>query len=176
MDGILKQSTTVTVQVGPFVDATDGVTPEVALGSPGIELSKAGAVFGARSGSTIAHDAEGYYRVELDATDTNTLGILSLKAIDSANHVPVWHHYMVVHADVYTLFVSPATMTEPSPGAPPTNPTALEALIWLWCAQVNKLTSSNTFQRLHNQADTEVAKSPLSTAAGVFTRDRLEAP
>lgn len=102
----LKQSTIVTVQVGPFLDATDGVTEETAL-TPGIEVSKAGAAFAARNSATaVAHDAEGWYRVELDATDTGTLGPLIVKAHDSATHLPVWHEFLVVPAHVYDGLVA----------------------------------------------------------------------
>ncbi len=100
----LKQSTTTTLQVGPFLDKTDGVSPEVGL-TPAAEISKGGAAFAARNSATaVAHDAEGFYRIELDATDTNTLGRLKLKAIDSANHVPVFHDFMILAANVWDSF------------------------------------------------------------------------
>ena len=92
----LNQSTATTIQLGPFLDKTDGVTEEVGL-APGIEVSKAGAAFVARnSGDAVAHDAEGWYRVPLDATDVNTLGRFIVKAQDSANHIPVWDVFDVV--------------------------------------------------------------------------------
>jgi hypothetical protein len=97
----LKQSTTVTIQMGPFLDKTDGVTEETGL-TPAIEVSKGGAAFAARNSATaVSHDAEGWYRVELNPTDTATLGTMIVKAQDSANHVPVWHEFMVLPANVY---------------------------------------------------------------------------
>lgn len=97
----IEQSTTITVQLGPALDATDGVTEETAL-SPTVELSKNGAVFAARNSATaITHDANGWYRVELNATDTNTLGRLIAKFDDSATHLPVWHEFMVVPTNVF---------------------------------------------------------------------------
>ena len=102
----LKQSTTVTIQMGPFLDKTDGVTEETAL-TPGIEVSKAGAAFAARNSATaVSHDAEGWYRVELNATDTGTLGPLMVKAHDNATHLPVWHEFMVVPANYYDSIVA----------------------------------------------------------------------
>lgn len=102
----LKQSTTVTVKVGPFLDATDGVTEETGL-TPAIELSKAGGAFASRNSATaVSHDAEGWYGVELDSTDTATLGRLVLKAQDSANHLPVWHEFTVLPANVYDSVVA----------------------------------------------------------------------
>ena len=100
----IEQSTTITVQLGPALDATDGVTEETGL-SPTVELSKNGAAFAARNSATaIAHDANGWYRVELDATDTNTLGRLIAKFDDAATHLPVWHEYMVVPTNVWDSF------------------------------------------------------------------------
>lgn len=101
----LKQSTTVTIQMGPALDITDGVTEEVAL-SPTVNISKAGAAFAARNSATaISHDADGWYRVELNATDTNTLGSLMAYFQAPATHLPVWHEFEVVTANVFdTLF------------------------------------------------------------------------
>lgn len=97
----LKVSTTTTISVGPFLDKTDGITEETSL-SVVVELSKNGGVFAARNSATaITHDAEGWYRVELNTTDTNTLGRLVVKAHDSANHLPVWHEFMVMSANVF---------------------------------------------------------------------------
>ena len=101
----LKQSTTINVKLGPALDRTDGVTEETAL-SPTVELSKAGGTFAARNSATaIAHDSNGWYTVELNATDTNTVGPLIAKFDDSATHLPVWHVYTVLAANVYDSIV-----------------------------------------------------------------------
>lgn len=101
----LRQSTAVTIQLGPAVDKTDGVTEETAL-SPTVYVSKAGAAFAARnSASAIAHDRNGWYRVPLDATDTNTLGPLHAFYQDSATHLPVWDKFIVLPANVYDALV-----------------------------------------------------------------------
>lgn len=101
----LKQSTTITVKMGPFLDKTDGVTEETGL-TPGVEVSKNGGAFAARNSATaVSHDAEGWYGVELNATDTGTLGRLQVKAQDAANHLPVWHEFMVVPANAYDSLV-----------------------------------------------------------------------
>jgi hypothetical protein len=103
---LLKQSTTVTVIMGPALDKTDGVTEETAL-SPAVEVSKAGAAFGARSSATaISHDQNGWYRVELNGTDTNTLGPLVVKFDDAATHLPVWHEFVVLAANIYDALVA----------------------------------------------------------------------
>lgn len=106
MSMLLRQSTTITLRLGPALDKTDGVTEEIAL-SPTVEISKAGGAFVARNSATaITHDSNGWYAVELNATDTNTLGILMAKFDDSATHLPVWHEFMVVPANVYDSFVA----------------------------------------------------------------------
>lgn len=97
----LRESTTINVKVGPFVDKTDGFTPKTAL-TPTVKLSKNGGTLAARnSGTATAHDADGYYTVELNATDTNTLGRLRLTVRDDANHLPVWENYMVLALSYY---------------------------------------------------------------------------
>lgn len=100
----LKQSTTVNLKVGPFLNDTDGVTPETGL-TPAAELSKNGAAFAARNSATaVSHDAEGWYAIELNATDTNTLGCLQLKSVE-AGALPVWQDFMVVPANVYDSLI-----------------------------------------------------------------------
>lgn len=105
---LLKQSTALTLNVGPFVDATDGVTPETGLaGTMAVKLSKNGAALAARNSATaITHDADGYYRVHLDATDTGTLGLLRATITAAATHLPVFEDYLVLPANVYDSLVS----------------------------------------------------------------------
>lgn len=101
----LRQSTTITIQMGPALDETNGVTPVTTL-SPTVTVSKAGAAFAARSSATaITHDAAGWYRVELNTTDTNTLGRLVVQFNDAATHLPVWHEFSVVPAVIYDSLV-----------------------------------------------------------------------
>ena len=100
----LKQSTTVTIQMGPFLDSADGITAEIAL-SLTPEVSKAGAAFAARSSATaISHDVDGWYRVELNATDTATVGVLIVKDTQTGA-IPVWHEFTVVPANIYDAFI-----------------------------------------------------------------------
>src|SRR3990170_8570041 len=99
----LKQSTAVDVALGPFVDATDGVTPETGLSLTQAECrlkKNAGAWAQKNQASTAAHEEEGWYEVNLDTTDTNTLGILVLACYVSGA-LPVWREFLVVAANVY---------------------------------------------------------------------------
>ena len=104
----LKQSTSVDVPIGPFVDATDGVTAETALTitQPDVRLKKnAGAWAQKAAAQTLTHEENGYYEVTLDATDTNTLGLLRL-AVSESGALPIWEDFLVVTANVYDSLFS----------------------------------------------------------------------
>lgn len=77
----LKQSTaSQSVLLGPFVDDTDGTAAEISLTilNTDIRLSKAGGNMAAKNSGGGTHDELGYYTITLDATDTNTVGILQV--------------------------------------------------------------------------------------------------
>lgn len=104
----LKQSTAVEVPVGPFVDSADAVTPETGLTiTPSdVLLKKNGADWAPKNEATnLVHESNGFYRCLLDATDTNTLGLLKLQIAESGA-LPVWDGYIVVPANVYDSLVS----------------------------------------------------------------------
>jgi hypothetical protein len=96
----LKVGTAVTVQMGPALDRTDGVTPETGL-TPTVYLTKNGAAFAVRTGVTVAHDRDGFYRVDLSINDTDTLGRLRAQFTDSATHAPVWENFQVMTANAW---------------------------------------------------------------------------
>lgn len=109
----LKQSTSVVIQFGPFLDKTDGVTLETGLvsaidhGTTGILLSKNGGTLTIRHATVTAstYDAHGCYKVTLDTTDTNTLGSLRVIYTDAATCCPVWQDFEVVSANIYDSFI-----------------------------------------------------------------------
>jgi DNA-binding winged helix-turn-helix (wHTH) protein len=108
---LLKQSTAATIKLGPFVDATDGVTVEdgLTIAQADIRLSKNGGDISQSNNATGAtHDELGYYDVPLDATDTGTLGRLKIM-VSVSGALPVWDEYMVVPANVYDAFVGGTT-------------------------------------------------------------------
>lgn len=97
----LRESTTVNIKLGPFVDKADGFTAKTAL-TPVVKVSKNGGTLAARNSATAtAHDADGYYTVELNATDTNMLGRLKVTATDAALYLPVWENFLVLAAAYY---------------------------------------------------------------------------
>ncbi len=106
----LKQSTSVDVPIGPFTDSTDGVTAEVGLTitQPDIRLKKNSAAWVQKNAAqTLSHEENGYYEVTLDATDTNTLGLLRL-AVNESGAGPVWEDFLVLPANVYDSLITGA--------------------------------------------------------------------
>lgn len=100
---LLKQSTAITLPIGPFVNSTDGVTPATALSLTQAEtrLSKNGGAFAQKTDAgTATHGEEGNYLVSLDATDTDTLGRLRV-SVYVAGALPVWLDCMVMPANVW---------------------------------------------------------------------------
>jgi hypothetical protein len=99
----LRQSTSINVKIGPFVDETDGKTALTGLSitQGDVRLSKQGADF-AQKASTAAcvHDELGYYDCTLSSADTATAGVLTL-VVHEATALPVWHEFMVVPAQVW---------------------------------------------------------------------------
>lgn len=103
MDGWLKQSTAVTVKIGPFLDSANGDTEETGLtiSQADVRLSKNGGNMAQKNESTsCTHDELGVYDCPLDTTDTGTLGRLQLYVHESGG-LSVWHNYMVVPANVW---------------------------------------------------------------------------
>lgn len=77
----LRQSTaSQSVLIGPFVDSTDGTTAETALSiaNTDIKLSKNGGTMASKNSGGGTHDANGWYAITLDATDTATVGRLQV--------------------------------------------------------------------------------------------------
>lgn len=109
----LRQSTAVTEKFGPFVDATTGVDPEVALTiqKANVRVSKNGGNMAAASADQgvadagAPHDELGVYDGSLDATDTGTLGRLRVD-IQMAGAAPWWDEWEVVPAVVYDAMVA----------------------------------------------------------------------
>lgn len=105
---LLKQSTAATIKLGPFVDSTDGVTPETGLtiSQADIRLSKNGGAFAQSNNIAGAvHDENGWYGIPLDTTDTGTLGRLQV-AVYESGALPCFSDFMVVPANVYDSLVA----------------------------------------------------------------------
>ena len=106
----LKQSTAVTIHVGPAVDATDGFTPETALAAGtvddiGLYKEAATALTDISATTTFTHRSEGMYTATLSTTDTNTLGKLVFSLVDTSICRPIRHEFMVLPANIYDSLV-----------------------------------------------------------------------
>ena len=102
----LRQSTSVDVLIGPFLDSSDGNTEEAGLTieDSDIQLSKLGQAMGDKNDVNDATiDDLGMYNCPLNATDTNTLGTLQL-TVHMAGALIVYHEYMVVTQQVWDSF------------------------------------------------------------------------
>lgn len=102
----LKQSTAVTLKIGPFVDETDGKTAEAGLtiAQADVRLSMNGGNMAQKTeASACTHDEIGVYDCPVDGTDTGTLGRLQL-FVHESGALPVWHEFMVVPANVWDSF------------------------------------------------------------------------
>ena len=119
MTTILRQSTQIVVRVGPFMDATDGVTPEtgITLGAAdqAEALKAAGAATVDISGATWAAvtGASGWYDLTLTTSHTDTIGSLVVVVQDSSVCLPVFATFQVVEEAAYDAIfaasASPAT-------------------------------------------------------------------
>lgn len=104
----LRQSTaSQEIQLGKFVDDTDFKTAETALSiaNTDIKIWKEGATTQASKNSGGAtHIANGWYYCVLDATDTNTCGMLEV-TVDVSGALSVMRQFMVVPAMIYDSLI-----------------------------------------------------------------------
>jgi hypothetical protein len=110
--GYLKQSTTATLMLGPFVDEDDGKTAETALtiAQADVRLSKNGGNMAQKTEATsCTHDEIGIYSCPIDATDTGTLGLLDVMVHESGA-LPVHQTYQVVTANWWDTMCSTDTL------------------------------------------------------------------
>ena len=113
MNGYLKQSTASQVRtIGPFVDDTDFKTLKNALtiANTDIKIKKKGGASGSKfSGGATADGANGLYHLTWDATDTATVGELSV-SVKVSGALVYFCTYTVLEEAVYDmLFGASAT-------------------------------------------------------------------
>jgi hypothetical protein len=104
----LKQSTAVTIVLGPFLDSADGVTPETGLtiSQADVRLSKNGGSFAQKNDTgSCTHMENGNYSCALNTTDTGTVGVLRVH-VNESGALPVWRDFMVLTADAYDALVN----------------------------------------------------------------------
>jgi hypothetical protein len=113
---LLKQNTAVRITVGPFLDKTDGITPETALTATTESLTfivdnsdvptlivntTATASGGANDMIHVSNDVAGFYDLELAASNVNYVGRAMLSVNNTASHCPVFHEFELLSANVY---------------------------------------------------------------------------
>lgn len=107
--GFLKQSTSVKQLIGPFVDATDGFTPETGITLGAADQAEAWKHDASSttdiSGNTWSHIADGMYNLTLTTSDTNTVGTLGVIVVDTSVCRPVRVNFMVLTANIYDSLV-----------------------------------------------------------------------
>lgn len=103
----LKQSTAFTFRAGAFLDDTDAsAETTLTIAQADIQISKAGGAFAQTSASspTTTHDSDGFYQCPLTATDTDTVGLLTVQ-ISMTGVLPFYKDFFVLPANVYDSFV-----------------------------------------------------------------------
>ena len=103
---ILKQSTSIDIRMGPFVDVTNGATPEtgITLGAADqAEVLKANGAATVAMGGTFAAvtDADGWYDYTVAAGDVDTIGEVVFVVQDVSVCLPVYTRAYVVEEAVY---------------------------------------------------------------------------
>ena len=117
----LKTNTATTITVGPFLDKTDGITPETAItvtgvhitfvvdnaGTPTLSIDADATASGGNNDMVhVTNDDAGYYTLELTAAQTNYLGgaLLSLNVVGTA--CPVFHEFTILPANIYDSMIA----------------------------------------------------------------------
>lgn len=139
-----------------------------ALGSPSAAHTDGGFI------EVNATTAPGLYRLDLPdaavASGVDRVQIsLELTGASNARTEPIVIELDSVVLDALTV----DTIAELAQAQPPTTPTMVQALMLLYMAVRDKLETTGSEQRIHNDAGTVIAKSALTFASGTFTRDKL---
>lgn len=88
--------------LGPFVDATDGVTvePGLTIANTDIRIGVAGGNIVAKTSGGATYDESGMYATTFDATDTAAVGNFQIQVLMSGA-APVFHECVVLGAQEY---------------------------------------------------------------------------
>lgn len=199
----LRQSTSVDLPIGPFLDETDGKTAETALTitQPDIRLKKGGGAWAQKNAAqTLSHEENGYYEVTLDATDTGTLGMLRL-AVAESGALPVWEDFMVMTAAAWDAKyasgqhsviadslstaakaevraeVTGALRTDASTeltAVPAITASIYDQIRWVFTFSRNKVTQTNSQTVLRNDADSStIATATVSDDGTTATKGKM---
>jgi hypothetical protein len=102
-----KQSTALTLIVGPILDSTGAEYASAVIGD--LSISKNGGTLTAlASTATLTYIANGYYTLALNTTNTNTLGVLQITCNKSTYQMPPFER-MILPATVYDALTTNET-------------------------------------------------------------------
>ena len=99
---ILRQSTAVSILIGPILDAAGAAVTSVVVGS--LKLTKNGVVGTLNASATLEHSHYGKHVLALTTSDIDTLGSLQISLNDSVNDMPVVSANVVTQAAYDALF------------------------------------------------------------------------
>ena len=117
----LKQSTSAVVLVGPVLDASGVAVTTAVIGD--FTLTKNG-TSATMAGNTISHSHNGHYAITLTATNTDTIGRLTISVNNTAQAMPVFR-WDICQPSVYDALFTNATNTT---GGLPAATAAISAL------------------------------------------------
>lgn len=174
------------VVAGPFVDATDGVTPETALtpANTDIRIQKAGSLtFVNKNSGGGTHQEDGYFSMTFDATDSNTLGS-GVVQITMAGALPVAFEICVLPTAVYDAMilgtgngVRADVQIFPLSAAPTAKPvlgtdTIDDVINWLgaYVGRLHTVKQTATTTTVRNAADgADIASSTTTDSSGTLS-------
>jgi len=113
--GFVRADTSTKVKIGPFVDVSDGFTPQTDIdisASNEAELIKHDSsvvVDISGSGWAAITSCRGYYSLSLTAGNTDTEGIIDIVVQDDSDCLPVEKSFQVVNAPVFDSLFKAAT-------------------------------------------------------------------
>lgn len=105
---VLRQSTSITITMGPYLDNVDGNTERTGLtiAQANVRLSKNGGAYAQKSDTNSAtHQEMGNYSIPLNATDTGTPGRLRVYTHPTSS-LPVWSDFLIMTSNAYEALVS----------------------------------------------------------------------
>ena len=117
MPKYLKQSTSATLLLGPFVSSTDGttITSTLSITPSLVRLSKNGDTPAAKNdGSSSTYKEFGFYQIPINTTDTDTINRLKV-SISVSGTLSVWDDFVVLGGNVYDWFMGAVAPLTSSP-------------------------------------------------------------
>lgn len=167
MSIFLRQATaSQTVIIGPFLDDTDGKTPETGLtiANTDIQLMANGAAAAAKNSGGATHRTNGEYSITLDATDTATVGELAVSVL-MAGALVVRAKFFVLEEAVFDALFGAGAVGYSTYGGGDTAgvTTLLSRLSSARAGYLDKLNVSGVLAHTDNAATFKADVSGLST-------------